>query len=71
MDMTKCSETLFTGKAKVVDKYCINFKKNKAVADFLPYLNCLLVDFRKMGHTCTIHIYTTICDSTCEKGPIM
>ena len=41
---TKCSETLFKGKAKVVNTYHIPTRRllrNKLTTNFLPYLNCV------------------------------
>ena len=40
----KCSETLFKGKAKVVNTYHIptcRLLRNNLTTNFLPYLNCL------------------------------
>ena len=58
MDVTKCSETLFKLKAKVVDSISFEDFKNK-VADFMSYFNCLFRAiwsiFTKMGHMYVTH----------------
>ena len=48
VDTIKRSQTLFKGRAKLVDSYYVGFFNNKVAADFCPIPGDM-VDFHKTG----------------------